>query len=302
MQRGAKADARVLIAEIQDVNVLIGVLADKRFDGLTDARPAGETLTQVLDRSIAEFTRRGERRPRDLRLRMELTYRLLQAGGHEQAVIRLADEAEAAVAKARASGAASPFDNADVYLPWMLDSRARALVQLGRSDEALAAYERSAQTERYRSLHLINLMRARVDRGEPAEALAIEWPQDSLRRTDYRLQQLRAAHALGNRALMQEAAAVIAERGDPLTDTAVRASLEMGDEDGAAAVLIQSLQHPLTRSGALRTIQDYARGSMTPVQSQAAASFDHLRARPDVTEAIDRVGRRLRVPFAPPPS
>jgi hypothetical protein len=64
-----------------------------------------------------------------------------------------------------------------------------------------------------------------------------------------------------------------------------------GDLDGAARVLAARLADPLERIDALYALQNYTRGPHSLWGGKWAARRNELLARPDVQEAVSRVGR-----------
>jgi hypothetical protein len=78
------------------------------------------------------------------------------------------------------------------------------------------------------------------------------------------------------------------------------ALLKHGDLDAAAALLIQRLNAPDWRSGALVGLQHYAHSEQAPAMKTMDQRWNAVTSRPDVQATLAKVGRVERFDvFAP---
>ena len=293
IERGDLAGGERVALSIDDAGVLLSMRADKRFDRVVAAHRSHFNVADALAREITSIEADIAARPRQLVLRVQLTYRLLRSGRFDD-VVRLADEVRANI-EAQTAGSTAYDDQAD-DLPWILDSKARALQALGKTDLALEALEDAARasSDEERISHAINLALFQVDFDQPDAALAsIEGVGGASPYGQMMVQLVRYAAAL------QRADSVLAEASrrylvEHVSDAplALFSALCLQDQlDPIAAELIARLADPDTRSSMLEMIQTYRVGART---ARSVAFHERIRSvlqRDDVRAAIDPIGR-----------
>jgi hypothetical protein len=102
---------------------------------------------------------------------------------------------------------------------------------------------------------------------------------------------------LGDRAEAEKVFAYLRENKLDASGTWQDAMLEWGDLDGAAAQYIARLQDPEQRSHALLAAQRFIPVPRLPREAEDIARWQALLDRPDVSVAINQVGRREKVPL-----
>ena len=188
---------------------------------------------------------------------------------------------------------------------WVMDTRARTLMALGRRDEAavqsLAAAARFEEGRKDLS-QTINLgwLFLRLDRN--AEALATTESVDESADATFDVMltiQIRAcaATALGDAPVAEAAYAYLAANWRVAPRAVMDAVLCRGDVDGAAVRMVQRLDDPDLSAEALSELHHYLPPpAPTPFDARLNAGDAAIAARPEVIAARDRVGRVFSIP------
>ena len=281
---------------------LIEMRADRRFDA-------------VIDRDAVRFEAEAAaaRRLETLEIAAaEQPYRLSGVNAVAGVLIQTRRTTEALkLLDQTLAQAASPdavFIDAQEELAWTMDYRARALVQLGRFDDAVAQWRAAAaRPERGQPnvSQTLNLASLYADLGRPGEADATAG--EALKRglSPYGQMQAEAVracalHAAGDRAGSAEALGYLRAHQKDSTPALQDALLCTGALDEAAGLYKARLADPDQRAAALAELQDYVRPpAATPLQQETARRRLAVRARPDVRAAIARVGRVERYNLLP---
>ena len=236
----------------------------------------------------------------DLEDRSTLASSLMMAGRYEEALA----VADAALALPRPT---KDSDDWGVYT-WIMDTRSRVLMMLGRPDEAVAQMQAAARRVEGEDVNVsqtINLGWLYLRVGRNAEALAAVADVSADDASPFGVMQATevtacAAYALGDMTTATKAHAYLVEhwRDAPL---ALQESLACrGDADGMAALLIRRLEDPELADAALAELHDYLpTPNPTAFDARMIALNETVAARPDVVAARDRVGRVLTVPSLP---
>ena len=149
----------------------------------------------------------------------------------------------------------------------------------------------------------INLGSSYLVRNRPDDALksleGIDWARSlsGFGRMQLQHVRLRAYLQLGNRDEAEKVFAYLRENKIDAPDTWQEALLDWGDVDGAAALYIARLRDPEDRVSALYAAQTFKPVPRLPRQIEDVERWQKLLARPDVTAAINDVGRREQHPL-----
>jgi TPR repeat protein len=291
LERGRDDSAARVAALVTDVDVLISMRVDSRFDTIVQGDPARYDIARALASQLQRDRQALAKAPRSLKHLQALLGTLLKAGRAEEA-LGLADEA---IARADAS-TASPFDDAD-KLNWIRDARSDASWQLGRWQQAVEELERAGKLAENGHLNVsqrINLAGLYCALDRPRDALATlesVGEMSSYGAMALRSVQLRAAIGLGDTAAAATTLAWIRDHHADAEDVFQRSLIYAGRLDEAARVLIARLKNPDHRSEALLSVQDYLPTPMTQRRREWDARWNQVRARADVRAAIASVGR-----------
>ncbi|KFN49442.1 hypothetical protein [Arenimonas composti] len=287
---GDRAGTEEAIARIENPEVLVRLLSDRRFDGLAGA-PESFDLRRVAERYEAKLRTRALLQPDVLELQVALVHAL-----------RSLDAAEAAVALAEATGPAENFVDGDTQWIWMRNALANALLQLGRHEEALRVLAEAAAASRggHDGVSLV-LNHAQVLASLQQPQAALDPLSDLGAMSGYgRLVlvdvQHRAALQTGNAASAAAALAYLREHGTAFPVFATNALLDEGRIDEAAETVVAALADPLTRGDMLLHLQRYREVTL-PGDAAVTAGWETLRSREDVAAAVDAHGRILDVPL-----
>jgi TPR repeat protein len=291
LERGRDDQAARVATLVTDIDVLISMRIDSRFDAIVQREPERYDIARAVASRLRKDREAWAKAPRSLGHLLTLLGTLLKAGRAEEA-LGLADEA---ITRADAS-ATPPFDDAD-KLNWVRNRRSDAIRQLGRWQQAVEELERAGKLTEHGRLNVsqrINLagLYCAVDR--PRDALAAldsVGEMSSYGTMALRSVQLRAAIELGDTAAADRALAWLRDHQADAQDLFQRSLIHAGRLEEAAQVLIARLKNPDHRTEALVSVQDYLPTPMTQRQREWDARWNHVRARSNVRAAIASIGR-----------
>ena len=188
--------------------------------------------------------------------------------------------------------------------PWLADTRARILQEMGREDEAIAAQRSAivAGLDNDRVSHTINLGWLNLRQGRPSEALAAVSAFEAADASPYGVMQAEQVRACAGHLADQPAVAepALAYMRDHWRDApaAYQYSLACRDDaDAVAELLIRRLRDPALAAEAVAEFHDRLQA---PRPTAFDARIDRLnrevRARAEVQTAFDAVGRAFAIP------
>lgn len=300
LANGNAAGVRRAAALTTSPQALVKFRVDRRFDALLDRGDAALDVTAAAERRLDHLRRLANERPKNLEVRMELSYALLTLGRYAE-VVTLADDVVAA--RATASPDAPAFDDPS-FAAWIVDNRATARRALGTIDQAqadLILAVSMADDDAPNVGHALNLGDFLCQRGRPEEALAAIGDLDD-GMSDYgRMVQASIRHCA---ALQQEDAAsarrelrLLRERREQGMELWIWALVEADRLDEAASALIAGLEAPESRGEMLAAVQDYRELAPLPAFQPVVQRWRDLLMRADVQQAIANVGRIERYPI-----
>lgn len=188
--------------------------------------------------------------------------------------------------------------------PWLADTRARTLQEMGRENEAIAAQRGAiaAGLDRDRVSHTINLGWLNLRQGRPSEALTSVSAFEAADASPYGVMQAEQVRACAGHLADQSAVAdpALAYMRDNWRDAPAAYQYTLAcrdDADAVAELLIRRLQDPALAAEAVAEFHDR-------LQQPRPTSFDtridrlnrEVRARADVRAAFDAVGRAFAIP------
>ena len=233
----------------------------------------------------------------DLEDRSTLASSLMMAGLYEEGL----GVAEAALALPRPTKDSEDWRT----LTWIMDTRSRLLMALGRHEEALAQMlegSRRVEGEAVNVSQTINLgwLYLRLGRNADALATVAEVDEDDVSPFG-RMQAVQvaacAAHAMGDTAAASKSFAYLAEHWRDAPGAAYDALACRGDVDGMAALLVRRLGDADMADDALAGLHTYLPSpSPTDFDARLISLSEEVVRRPDVVAARDRVGRVLIIP------
>lgn len=278
---------------IRSANAALSMRIDKRFDPIARGRPQAFDVDHLLEAQIQAARARIKAHPDQLRPVQRLQDLLLEKGRNAE-VLSISD---AAVAHAeRGDGDKTYTDFSEAY-NWVLNQRSLALAHEGRWDDAVREMTRAARRPEDGGLNVsqsINLADLFADLGQPDKAAAaIAEPGEMSPNGNMQLEYVRLQIAIEKNdagSIAKHMAYLQKHRTDDI-GTWQRALLKHGDLDAAAALLIQRLQVPDWRSGALVDMQHYAHSEQTPAMKTMDQRWNAVTSRPDVQAALAKVGR-----------
>jgi tetratricopeptide (TPR) repeat protein len=291
LARGEPDSAVQTLDRVSDPYIAISIWADKRFDDVRSELGGRLEVAAVAQRSIRDAVLRVQDSPKLLKPMNRLAGLLVDALQFQQAlqVIDTAIERQ----DTQGSGAWSDYDR---QYPWTLETRADALYGLGRREAALTQLEAASRVESGvdRVSHFIDLANAYNEAGRPHEALeTLQLVQQASPSGVMQLQkvQLCAALQLHDQSGADRALAFLREHQDDAVGAYQEALLFANRPKEGAALLISRLADERRRSAALEAVQSYTEADTQPLVLEKDQRWQALIDRPDVREAILRVGR-----------
>jgi tetratricopeptide (TPR) repeat protein len=301
-KRKSELATRVL-GRIDDPGILARMRVDRRFDELVKANPKSFDIAAVARARCEQLANVMRKHPRDLQPVIEYMYAQFAVGAFKEN-IRFADRLLKSVEQAPKDKPL--FDDLEDKLNWIYDIKASSLHALGRWDEAMEV-QRQANALRDISAdkvsQAINLGSLFNEHGQPGEALkaleGLDWGRDlsGYGRMQLEHVRLRAYLKLGKHDEAETVLAYMRQNQKDAPDTWQIALLDFGDVDGAAALFIQRLRDPKRRTEALWSAQSFLPTPSLPADEETGERWLAMLNRPDVTAAIEEVGRREKIPL-----
>ncbi len=294
MPRAVDAAARIL-----DIDAIVRLRVDRRFDRVVAARKDAFDVGRSLDRQCKASRSAARRHADALWPRLDVMRCLLRSRKHEDA-IALADDI---IAKVAAEGM-QVYTDADSKFNWILDARSQALGRMERWEDAMAQLRKASRLPESGNINVsqtLNLARLYADLGRADDARdAVELVGAM---SEYGRMQLNYIALLGALDRSDDARAKVhfdylATHRDDAPDTYRAALLQTGREDEAAKVVIERLRDERHRADMLVEMQDYDDVSRTPRRRIEAERWRAIVQRPDVLAAVEKVGRIERIPYA----
>lgn len=286
--------AAMVAQRIRSADAALSMRIDKRFDPITRGQPQAFDVDHLLEAQIQAARAQIRAHPDQLRPVVRLRDLLIEKGRNAE-VLAVSD---AAVAHAeRGDGNKTYTDFSEAY-NWVLNQRSLALAHDGRWDDAVREMTRAAKRPEGGGVNVsqsINLAGLFTDLDQPDKAAAaVVEPGEMSPYGNMQLQYVKLQIAIEKNdtgAIARHMAYLQQHRTDDIA-TWERALLRHGDLDAAAALLIQRLNAPDWRSGALVEMQQhYVHIEQTPIMKTMDQRWNAVTARPDVQAALAKVGR-----------
>lgn len=294
---GALDRARAVVARITDPKDLVQIHAVHRYDRLTADLPPLD-IPAVFAAALAEHRREASAPDADLQAYQTLAFALFARGQLTEALTAT----DTALALPDAEVGSETWRSRT----WVMDTRARVLMALGRGNDAAVQSQAAAARIEAGSTDLsqaINLgwLYLRLDRN--AEALATTTGVDESAGATFDVMltvQVRAcaATALGDGPTAEAAYAFLADNWRVAPRAVMDALLCRGDVDGAAAVMVRRLEDADLAITAFAELHTYLPApDPTPFDTRLVDGDAIIAARPDVMAARDRIGRLFSIPI-----
>ena len=300
LERGDRNAAAAVLERVDAPDALINMRADRRFDALREVNPRRLDVAAAIEAEIKFAREQVARAPNSLEPITILAVRLLQARRYAEALEVL----DAALKRAASLTAESkPFTDTGEFFVWVLDYRARALIGVGRFDDAVRQRVEASSLQELGAQNVsqaINLGWTYVELHRPVEALEalrrVGTPSGHGRVEIEGVKVLAAVQTHDQRGLQESLDYLRAHRNDGM-ETFQWALLDAGAMDEAADLMVERLNDVGLRAGALWALQDLAPGPDTPLAVERRARLQQLRSTARVVAALERVGRTERYPL-----
>lgn len=307
LAEGDLQHAELVAHDINGYREMIALHADRRYDAVVAADPAAYDVSAALNQELARRRTDAASFPARLDLVNRVAFALLERNQPGEALAVLQD----ALAKVAGEPEGKAyFDDQRQQLAWTLDYEARALLELGRVDEAIKALQRGSLPMENGLPHVsqtLNLAGVLDDLGRPREALKTLANFDTRLVSPYGVMTWRAVLVCAYAQLKD--AAKMATSLDYLKTHAKDAPYELrdgllcaGDADGYAQWLIRGLDDPELRATVLLRLQRFLPDSPAgqfPWRDSRRAFERGVEQRADVEAAIAKYGRIASYPITP---
>jgi tetratricopeptide (TPR) repeat protein len=283
------AQVVVLVDEPFDI---IAMRADLRYKPLLKSRYFDSDAHRVARAQIETLRKEMGLRPRSMGVVRRLADALLRSR-FDSEVLEVTGKVDRRMAEV--GSGAPPYDDAPYNYNWILNTRSRALGDLGRYDEAVAELRRAVDLpDRIDKVSQpINLAQLLCDLGRADEALQLLPAEDKVSKYGrMQLESVRVSAALDreSRADLDLALAYLREHQSDSASTLQYALLRAGQFDEAEQVLLARLADPSQQTEALVELQIYT-PRLRPPRGQAwHTQFERLREQPAVRQAVGRIG------------
>lgn len=294
LEQGDFAGAMAAAELVDSPTALIITRADNRYAALVHAMPDRFDVDKAVAAKVMQMRLLVEQHPRSLKWLNSLADALLLAGRFEEALTLTTE----ALTRAKPVEDQQPaYDDIARQLNWVMNSRASALRALQRWDEAVAQLAAAARRPERGDINVsqtLNLALLYLDLDRPDDALATVSELGQLSpygRMVLEDARLVAAAEKRDSAGVDKSLQFIREHSDDSPAMPFFALLDAGRLDEAAQALQALLADPLRRYMALRYVQHYAAPPQPPRLGRRMERLRALCARPDVQEAIAKVGK-----------
>jgi hypothetical protein len=298
LKRDRLADATTLVERVTSSGGLLQLHAMRRYDDLRAAAAVPELdIAAILDAELEARRIEAVAPGSSYEARVAYVSALHNRGRF--------DEALAFADATLALPPPEPGSDDDRALTWVMDTRARVLVDLGRIDEAVVQMQAAAKRDEGGGGNVsqtINLGWFYLRTGDNARAIATVKTLDPDSASEYGVMQAMhvracAAEAMGDEAIAAPAFAHMEQNWRHAPLTWVEAQACRGDADGAADTLLLILADEKLADSGVGTLHNYQ-------IDQRATDYDRrvgevlavAYGRPDVVAARDRVARAFALP------
>ncbi len=289
LEREDMAGAVEVAAKIAAPIVLIEMRVDKRFDAIVAALPARFDIRRAVDEEIESLRSVAEAAPNLLEPVVQLVLSLQRADRLDQA-LALAD---GVLERAANVDRVSPYTDGRSQVVRLRNARADVLWTMGRHAEAAEELKKASDVPGNVSQR-INYAARLVGLGRGAAALPLVRDlEDASAYGDMRAAAVEVAAAIqiGDRRVASRALTYLKTHESDGVGALQSGLLGVRDFEPAALLFIRRLESVEMRGDALLDAQNYLDVPETPYEAQRAADWDALLARPDVRNALERVGR-----------
>ncbi len=294
LQRSSVDRASEVAAHVTDPRILIGMRSDKQFDRVVGKNRYIEDIDRAARDDVDLLRAAARRTPKLMIIRNQLVQSLIVANRPAEA-LQVADETLARVKSATKADPA--YDDVDDELNWAYDVRARSLRLLGRWDEALDQWKTGSELAEQGSVNVsqaINLGYYYCDLNRPEEARTVVAKVGNV--SPFGAMQLEsvkhaAALLLNDESEAARALKFIKDHQSDSPGTYQWALARANEVEAGAKLLVARLKDPKLRTEALADVQEYADVAEPEKNKAWAANFRVVVARPEVQQAIAKVGR-----------
>lgn len=298
LERNRAPEAVALAPRITSSGGLIRIHAMRRYDDLRAGADLAELDLEALLAAELERDRQAAEAPgASFESRQGYASGLMMRGRLEEAL--------AVVDAALARPAPAPGSPEDGMVTWVMDTRARLLMELGRRDEAIVQMEIAAKRDEGAGDNVsqtINLGWFYLRAGENTRAIATVKSLTRENASPYGLMQAMhvqacAGLASGDARVADPAFAYMEQNWRDAPLTWVEGQACRGDSDGAANTMLAMLADKELAAQAVSALHDYTVDHQaTDYDRQVSAVLAVAYARADVVAARDRIARGLTIP------
>lgn len=293
IERGDLESATILLTRIEDGDALVRLLAERRYEGLIE----NVDIDLAYARELESIRLRADHSDADLGDRQSYGSSLFRRARFEEALSYIDDTL----------ANASEDERVGDEILWLLDTRARALMELGRRDEAIAQQIQTVETASSRPYgdtvsFAINLGWFNLRLGRPVEALAAVADLDTAQLSPFGQMQAAQVRACGgwlsgDASMAEEAITYMREHWRDAPGALQYTLACRGDMEGLGELWLARFSDKDLVSDAISEFHDFIEPpSPTDFDRVIMNTYRESQARPEVRAAFDTRARVIRAP------
>ena len=284
--------AQQVVSLVNNPYDIIAMRADLRYRPLLKSKYFDSNAERAAHRQIEALQAAVGVQPRSLALVLTWADALVRSRRNAEAITAI-DQAENRIAQSAAGTRA--YDDLDANYSWILNTKANALRNLGRFDEAVDELQKAVELPHSvdKVSQPINLAELLCGLNRPDEAVKRLPPLESASaygKAQFYLVQLTVALERNDRAEVDRTLMYLREHRDDAPDALQEALLRAGELAEAQQMLLERLADPELRTATLVGLQTYFERPRPPNDAEWRARELKLGENPAVRAEILKVG------------
>lgn len=303
LSNGDASEINRLLGGLDNVLTAVELMIDKQYDSVRSSPHFSRLLDfrEIAAQDLAFRRSQVVENPKSLEAITSLARMMRSLGQREEALALL----ESALSKL--SQDENYFTDLEEELNWVYDTKASLFSDLGRYEEAVVALSVGRDLREFEERNVsqtINLASMQISHGHYDDALATlgSVGANRSRYADSLVAGLRSCATFqknGSDPQLPNTIVLLRALGRSGQSSLISTYICVGDVDSAAEEFLKQLENPETRTDAI--ISAITHKNRLPIDyhyfRQTNPRIVQLLARPEIVEAINRLGNRVEIPF-----